>query len=106
MVAVLNIYFEKEFVIPEFKDAIPINAEEAALYSGIYSSDSFPLKITIFSENEVLFAQATGQAAFPLEKIGENTFEFKVAGITMNFEPEKAELKFAQGGGTYVMKKE
>lgn len=73
---------------------------------GIYSSASFPLKITITNIENNLMAQATGQSAFPLDATSKTTFEFFAAGILLEFEPSKNEMTLKQGGGIYVLTKE
>ncbi|MDB5285574.1 MAG: hypothetical protein JWR05_523 [Mucilaginibacter sp.] len=64
-----------------------------------------PLKIAITKNNTLLFAQATGQRAFPLEAKGGNKFSFAAAGITLQFEPAKKTFTLIQGGATYLFTK-
>ncbi|MGA7808097.1 serine hydrolase, partial [Bradyrhizobium sp.] len=53
-------------------------------YVGTYKlADKFLLKV--FRANDGLFAQATGQAAFPIFASAPNEFFAKIAGISMNF---------------------
>ena len=106
LVGVLSIYFEKEFALPNFENEIILKEEETTQYEGVYSSLQFPLKITIFSKGNTLFAQATGQGAFPLTPLGENKFEFSQAGIKMEFIPEEGKMKFEQGGGKFTFTKD
>lgn len=97
-IGLLNILFNKEFEIPNFKT---IQVEEKVLekYVGTYFSKQIPLKIKFFIENGKLMSQATGQGAFPLEATAENKFKFDEAGIEMEF-PENGKMILKQGGGT------
>lgn len=101
MIGVLSIYYKMPFPFPVFTK---IDAAELAKFTGTYTSKELPLKITISEKNGELFAQATGQSAFPLtfkaEKIfifasagiemvfGENTFVLKQSGMSFNFTKE------------------
>jgi D-alanyl-D-alanine carboxypeptidase len=106
MIALLSIYFGQDYEIPTFEKPIELDGSMAGIYQGVYSSSTFPLKITIGFKDGVLTAQATGQAEFPLEQTEKNVFEFKLAGIKMTFDTEKREMKFEQGGGVFILLKE
>ena len=93
------------FEIPDFK-TIEISAADLKKLEGTYATSSFPLKINIFAENGQLKAQATGQSAFPLETVSNNTFKFDAAGIKLIFDPEKKEMTFSQGGKSFTLIKE
>ena len=80
--------------------------EELDIYTGIYSSESFPLKITISRADSTLMAQATGQSAFPLNATGEHQFGFVPAGIVIRFNPETHEMTLMQSGATFILKRE
>ncbi len=103
--AVLSAAFGKDFTIPNMKK---VQVAEAVLetYVGVYASAQFPLKITITRAGGMLYAQASGQPAIPLEATAENTFVFEPAGILMQFSPANSSMTFRQGAGEYVMKKE
>lgn len=103
-IAALSAYFGKDYEIPEFK-SISLSTEELDKYLGVYSSPSFPLKITITKENSTLVGQATGQPSFNLEAEGDHIFSFSRAGLTLIFNPEKEEMTLKQGPGEYVLKK-
>ncbi|HMG09420.1 MAG TPA: serine hydrolase domain-containing protein [Mucilaginibacter sp.] len=102
VIGALSIYFNRPFTIPEFK-TITLNSADLDKYVGKYSSTQNPLKIAITKNNTMLFAQGTGQTAFPLEAKGGNKFSF--AGITLQFEPVKKTFTLTQGGATYFFKK-
>ncbi|MDB4926719.1 MAG: hypothetical protein JWR23_2775 [Mucilaginibacter sp.] len=98
----LSIYFNRPFAIPEFK-TITLTTADLDNYIGKYTSTQTPLKIDITKNNTFLFAQATGQRAFPLEAKGGNKFSY--AGITFQFEPTKKTFTLIQGGATYLFTK-
>lgn len=94
MIGILSIYYGKDY---KFPDLTEFKVSEAALksYVGKYSAADFPLKIAISAENGKLIAQADGQSAFPLEAKSETRFEFKGAGIVLEFSSGKMNLKQA-----------
>jgi hypothetical protein len=49
-------------------------------------------------------AQATGQGAFPLTAIKKDTFEFRAAGITLEFNPIANQMTILQGGTNVLTK--
>jgi D-alanyl-D-alanine carboxypeptidase len=103
-IAALSIYFNRPFTIPEFK-TITLTAAELNRYTGKYASIQMPLKVEITNDNGFLFAQATGQKAFPLEAQGDHKFSFASSGISIVFEPAKKTFILTQGGKTYVFTK-
>jgi CubicO group peptidase (beta-lactamase class C family) len=98
----LSIYFNKPFTIPEFK-TITLSTADLDKHVGKYSSTQIPLKIAITKNNTALFAQATGQMAFPLEAKGGDKFTY--ANITVQFDPAKNNFSLNQGGVTYLFTK-
>ena len=105
MIAVLSIYFNKPFVIPEFK-SFRVKTEDLDKYLGNYSSNDVPLKIAITKNNASLIAQATGQQQLALEAVDINKFVFSQASITLEFDPTKGEFTLLQGGKTYLFTKD
>jgi D-alanyl-D-alanine carboxypeptidase len=102
MQGVFSIYFDEPYTIPKF-----IEVSGSNKYLGVYASKQMPLKITIAKEGSALTAQATGQPSFQLDATTTaNKFEFNVAGIVMEFRPEKGEFTLKQGGGEYIFIKE
>ncbi|NHA05105.1 beta-lactamase family protein [Mucilaginibacter sp. HC2] len=104
VIGALSIYFNRPFAIPEFK-TITLNTTDLDKYIGKYTSTQIPLKVDITKNNTLLFAQATGQRAFPLEAQGDNKFSFAAAGITLQFDPAKKTFTLIQGGATYLFTK-
>ena len=106
LVAVLSVYYGREYKLPEFKNSADISVEQLDKYAGTYSSSTFPLKITIKRDKNTLLAQATGQPAFPLEFVKEDIFKFEQAKLKIEFLPATNELILRQFGGVYNLKKE
>ena len=107
LLGILSAYFEKDFEIPDFKPAIVLKSEDLLGFEGIYSSASFPLKITISVENEnQLMAQATGQPAFPLTPIDKYNFTFDPAGVKIIFDADNPHLTLEQNGMKFKLEKE
>ncbi len=102
---VLNAVFIGDIEIPEFK-TISFTKPELSKLTGVYSNTNLPFKITITEENLILSAQATGQAAFPLEAIEKNIFTFDRAGIKLTFDPDKNTMQLKQSGMEIELKKE
>jgi len=102
---VVNIYYNRPVVIPSF---VPIALPSAGLdkFEGIYSSDRFPLKITIRKLQDTLIAEATGQSPLVLEAIADNWFSYKAAGILLVFDLSKHEMRLVQQGDDMLFKKE
>ncbi len=107
LIGALSIYFGKNYDLPTFEVLYEIkDTAELDPYLGVYSSSTFPLKITITKQGKRLIAQATGQPSFPLEPYAEHKFKFDRAGLKMTFRPEKQEMVFTQGGGQWTMGRE
>jgi len=105
MLAVLKLYFGKEYRIPTFETK-KVDAAKLASYEGVYAAEGFPMKITVRINNGVLEAQASGQGAFPLEPTEEHEFTFDPAGIKLRFDTEKKQMRLKQGSNDTVFTKE
>lgn len=95
--AVLNAVYGKEFEIPQFS-SYEVSPEVLEQYLGTYSSTTIPLKITITRQENILYAQATGQPAFPLEATAKDQFKFDLANVVIEFKPNQKTLILKQGG--------
>ncbi|WP_300662965.1 serine hydrolase domain-containing protein, partial [Fluviicola sp.] len=84
MIAMQSAFYNKPYDIPVFT-SYEVKPEDLDQYAGVYSSTQIPVKITILKEGKILTAQATGQAAFPLEASAKDKFVFDQAGIVMEF---------------------
>ena len=102
LIAALSCFYNKKFEIPTFK-IIELKTEDLDKYLGEYSSSTFPLAITITKQDNKLFAQATGQSAFPLDATEKDKFEFALAGIKLEFNTTEKQMTIIQGGATNVL---
>ncbi|WP_420401980.1 serine hydrolase domain-containing protein [Flagellimonas sp.] len=93
------------FDIPDFTEK-EVNLKVLNTYIGIYSSEQFPLKITVSVNNGTLTAQATGQSSFPLTATSDTVFRFDGAGIVMEFVPDTNKMILKQGGAVFNYVKE
>jgi len=84
-IGVLSIIYQQPYTFPDFK-TVAVSETELDQLSGVYSTSAVPMKITISQKEGVLWAQATGQDAFPTEALSGDRFEFKPAGILMEFD--------------------
>lgn len=101
----MDIYYNKPFTIPTF-ETVAVSAEVLDKYVGVYASEGFPLKITVKREGATLSAQAGGQSAFPLEATAADKFKFESAGIVLEFDAAKDQMKLIQRGRETVFTKE
>jgi CubicO group peptidase (beta-lactamase class C family) len=104
-IAVLSAAYNIPFEIPEFT-TYELTAEDLDKYLGVYSSKQLPLKMTITKVDNRLFGQGTGQPSFPLEAVGKDKFEFKQAGVVLEFNPTDKTMILRQGGGVFNFERE
>ena len=105
LIVVLSIYFNQEYSIPTF-NTLSLKTEDLDKYLGVYSSLQMPVKITITKDNVTLFAQATGQGAFPLEATEKDKFRFDEDGVKVEFNNDKNEFTITQRGTSFLFTKE
>lgn len=105
LIGALSIYFGKDYELPEFK-TLDLSADELEKYPGTYSSESFPLKVTISREDNKLFGQATGQPSFPLEAYEQDKFRFDQAGLRLEFIPSENKMILKQAGQVFELIRE
>ena len=106
LIGALSIYFGKEYALPEIRPAITLKSEDLDQYLGVYGSPSFPLKVTITKNVNVLIGQATGQSSFILEAFDTDKFRFEPAGIEMDFYPSGDKMILKQAGQEFELKRE
>lgn len=106
MIAALSIYFGKEYVLPDFKPGLTLTSEELNQYLGVYGSPTFPMKITITKNGNVLIGQATGQSSFPLTAFDVHQFKFDQAALKLEFKPGENKMILRQGAGEYELTRE
>jgi CubicO group peptidase (beta-lactamase class C family) len=104
-IALLSAAYNRPFEIPEFT-TYELTAEDLDKYLGVYSSKQLPLKMTITKVDNRLFGQGTGQPSFPLEAVGKDKFEFKQAGVVLEFNPTDKTMILRQGGGVFNFERE
>jgi D-alanyl-D-alanine carboxypeptidase len=100
----LSSYFNTPFAMPTFK-ALKLKPEVLNLYTGQYASTEIPIKIDVTIKDDKLFAQGTGQPAFPLEATETTIFKFEQAGIVLEFNTEKKQMLLKQGGKEFLFSK-
>ena len=105
VIGALSAFYNTAYTLPVFAN-ITFKTGELDAYLGVYSSPDVPLKITVSKKETTLMAQATGQGAFALEATSKTVFEFKAAGVVMEFAPDKNEMTLKQGGGVFKFTKE
>lgn len=101
----LSALFNKPFEIPTF-ETYDLETDDLDKYLGIYSSSSFPLKITITKSEKTLMAQATGQPLVSLDATKKDKFEFAKYNLILEFSPKKNQMTLNQGGKISVLTKE
>ncbi|MFA5619786.1 MAG: serine hydrolase domain-containing protein [Weeksellaceae bacterium] len=102
-IALLSAAFAKEFDLPIFEQS---TGEVTPGYTGKFGNGQLGMKIEITETDGNYFAQASGQGAFPLEKISETEFRFDLAGIVIEFNPDLKSFILKQGGGEFIFVKE
>lgn len=75
-------------------------------FAGTYGNKELGLKLTFKEKDNQLVGQAAGQQEFPLEYIGDNTFTFDQAEISMIYSKDKKTIAFTQGGREFKFMKE
>ncbi len=80
--------------------------EDLQPYLGVYTSKQIPLKLTFTASNGNLISQATGQAAFQLDALGNHVFTKDQYGIRLTFDPSHKKLLLSQGGANLIFEKE
>lgn len=103
-IALMNLIYGRDYQYPVFNNTkIPVADLEK--YIGDYTSKAIDLGLKIFVKEEVLYAQATNQAEFPLTVAKKDQFTFEKAGIKITFDPENKQLTLIQGGKNYLFNK-
>ncbi len=104
-IVVLKAVYGMEYSLPDFT-VHKVTTEELDQYLGVYSSPSFPLKITVTKNGDVLVAQATGQSANNLTSSAKDVFNFDRAGAVFEFNPAEDVMTLKQNGGVFPLKRE
>jgi D-alanyl-D-alanine carboxypeptidase len=104
-IGLLNIIYDKEYTLPEFKEYI-VDRKYFELYEGIYGAEGFPMTIKIYTEEEELKAEGKGQPSFTLTPIEKHVFEFTKAGLEIEFKPLENIFILKQAGQIFELKKQ
>jgi CubicO group peptidase (beta-lactamase class C family) len=109
LIGVLSSWYGAPYEIPSFKEYV-VALQKLKEYEGTYGLEGAAVKITVKVDEGALFAQATGQGAFPLEATDEDRFQFDAAGIAISFHRDAAHavtgFAIKQGGSTTEFTKE
>jgi len=103
-IGLLSIIYDKEHELPDFMTYSP-NPNFTELYEGTYGADGFPLNIKIYEEENELNAQGDGQPSFILNPTSKHNFDFKPAGLSIEFKPYENKLVLTQAGQDFVLTK-
>lgn len=103
---ILKIIYDKPFKYPDLyiSNSDKVDTLLYDSYQGTYESDTPPVNITIFRDQEFLMGQCDGQPSFELTPMTKGKFVFKKAGVVIEFLADKTML-FKQGGHEFIMKK-
>ena len=104
-VTMVNALYGKHYDIPDFRVYHP-RAKELDAYLGVYSSESFPVKLSITRSGKQLFVQAPGDAKMKMVATAKGEFKYEPAGIAIRFFTENGQLAIIQGGKTHVLTRE
>ena len=104
--AMLDAYSGKVVEDPSFPEPLQLTAKQLQPLAGKYSSETFPLAITLRVKDNQLYAQATGQGEFPLTAYPDDKFEYIEAGIEMRFDRDTEQFVLLQGGQGHAFTKE
>ncbi len=105
LIGVLSIYFGLDYDMPEDMEKIALPADLLNRYTGVYECPELPINITVFVEDDILWAQGSGQNALPLDAHDEYNFSFTPANIKMQFVSEKQQMILLQSGQRFVFTK-
>jgi D-alanyl-D-alanine carboxypeptidase len=101
---VLSIYYDKPFVMPDFK-TITLTSADLNKYIGNYTSTKMHLKIAITKNGSTLIVQAPGQSSYPLEAQGNDKFALNSAALILQFDTAEHSFTYSQGAATYLFTK-
>lgn len=108
-IGVLSAVFnDGKFQLPDFteKPAVSVSEEELKKLTGKFATPVTPLKFTIMVEKGTLYAQASGQSAFPLKPVGDRKYVFEEAGIDIVFSEDNSNFVITQGGQPVTFSRE
>lgn len=104
MDGVWDIYYNRPFELPSFETVV-VSPEVLDRYTGVYSSQSLPVKFTISRRGAKLYVQPNEGSVTPMEATAQNKFTI-TAGVTLEFAAEKKQMTLSRGGRETVFTKE
>ncbi len=105
VISILDAYFKNDSTLKK-KATINLKPEDLDVYLGVYSSETFPAKVTFTKKGNVLFAQATGQPIFKLIPPKKDSFIYDAMGIRFDFNLKNKTMQLTFGGKKHLLKKE
>lgn len=104
-VALLNAAYGNPVKVPDFT-VKQLTEADLKKYEGVYASKQIPLKITFTVKGGKLVSQATGQAAFEMDALGDDVFTKDQYGIRVTFDVKNKRMVLKQGAANLVFEKE
>jgi CubicO group peptidase (beta-lactamase class C family) len=101
----LRIWFGKAYTIPGFTPTV-IRPATLKKYEGLYSNAAVPFNITIRKHKYHLIAEPTGHSSYELQSVSPGKFRYDAAGVAIEFDHLKHEMKLNQGGRCLTFKKQ
>lgn len=101
---IIKIYHGGDFQMPDYSKMLS-NEEELKQYAGEYATEGVPLKINLIVKRGRFLAQATGQRAFLLNQLSEQSFEYAPAGIKIELNGAGNGFILQQGGRDMIFKR-
>lgn len=105
LVDAISSCYNKPFDIPSFNN-IQLKTEVLEHYSGVYSSEQSPLRITITREGNTLVEQGSGQREYGLEPVNNYRFINNLDGTIYEFQDDEDTLVVHQGETRLIFTKE
>ncbi len=98
MIGILSITFDRDYKISTYEPEYKVSRDKLDAYKGEYYCKEIGMTIVVDRIEDQLTAQATNQPAFPLNVYDKHKFQFKQAGVKMEFFPKENRMELDQGG--------
>jgi len=106
VMACLNIYFGKKYLIPDFKP-IAMTPGKLKRYEGLYSSSQIPLKIRVYRNKNKLVAKPVELSlSFELRPVSLHKFTCDQANVIVEFDAPGKQMMLTVEGKIFSFKKE
>jgi D-alanyl-D-alanine carboxypeptidase len=106
VIASLNIYFGKNYLIPDFKPVV-IRPDKLKKYEGIYCDNQIPFKIIVDRHKKKLFAKLSEySSSYDLYPVSLHKFKCDEVNVIIEFDPFNNEMKLNLDGRIVNLKKE